>query len=217
MATISITNQTLTISLIVDGATTVIRKDNCKVQAFGDVVRITDYTGTIYEFLYTDCESPSEASGADLRDAIEAFLNTSGGGGGGGLTSIESTTLDVSIADGIATVDVINDLYTPTISNITADATVSISDCFYVKLGKWANMSFVLDVQMDLASSNTTFDVSLPFTTSGVSILTFGNQSGVVDNILSTATGASVSLNVQSLNAGDNIEKLEVSINFFLA
>lgn len=80
MATISITNQTLTISLIVDGATTVIRKDNCKVQAFGDVVRITDYTGTIYEFLYTDCESPSEASGEDLRDAIEAFLNTAGGG-----------------------------------------------------------------------------------------------------------------------------------------
>lgn len=80
MATISITNQTLTISLIVDGATTVIRKDNCKVQAFGDVVRITDYTGTIYEFLYSDCVSPSEASGADLRDAIEAFLNTAGGG-----------------------------------------------------------------------------------------------------------------------------------------
>jgi hypothetical protein len=104
MATISITNQTLTISLIVDGATTVIRKDNCKVQAFGDVVRITDYTGTIYEFLYTDCESPSEASGADLRDAIEAFLNTAGGGGSG-LSSIESSTLDVSIADGVATVD----------------------------------------------------------------------------------------------------------------
>ena len=216
MATISITNQTLTISLIVDGATTVIRKDNCKVQAFGDVVRITDYTGTIYEFLYTDCESPSEASGADLRDAIEAFLNTAGGGGGG-ITSIESSSLDVDIDGGVATVEVINDTFTPTISNITSDATVSISDCFYVVLGKWANMSFVLDVQMDSAASNTTFDVSLPFTTSGVSVLTFGNQSAVVDSILSTATGASVSLNFQSLNAGDNIEKLEVSINFFLA
>jgi hypothetical protein len=33
------------------------------------------------------------------------FLNTAGGGGGGGLSSIESSTLDVSIADGVATVD----------------------------------------------------------------------------------------------------------------
>jgi hypothetical protein len=111
----------------------------------------------------------------------------------------------------------ISDVFTPTISNITADATVSISDCFYVELGKWANMSFVLDVQMDAAASNTTFDVSLPFTTSGISVLTFGNQSVVVDSILSTATGASVSLNVQSLNAGDTIDKLECSINFLLA
>jgi hypothetical protein len=217
MASVSITNQTLTLTIDINGVETVIRKDNCKVVAIGDVVRITDYRGSIYEFLFSDCTAPDEASANDLRDAIEVFLNTAGGGGGGGLSSIESTTLDVSIADGVATVNVINDVFTPTISNITADATVSISDCFYVELGKWANMSFVLDCQMDLALSTTTFDVSLPFTTSGVSILTFGNQSGVVDNILSTATGASVSLNVQSLNAGDNIEKLEVSINFFLA
>jgi hypothetical protein len=125
MATISITNQTLTISLVVDGATTVIRKDNCKVQAFGDVVRITDYTGTIYEFLYTDCESPSEASGADLRDAIEAFLNTAGGGGGGGLTSIESTTLDVSIADGVATVDLPYKVYSAIITQTETNAPVA--------------------------------------------------------------------------------------------
>ena len=47
---LSITNQTLTISLIEGAVTTVIRKDNLKVQAFGDVVRLTDYSGVIYEF-----------------------------------------------------------------------------------------------------------------------------------------------------------------------
>lgn len=67
-------------TITIDGVDTVIRKDNCKVQAFGDVVRITDYKGSIYEFLYSDCTSPSEANANDLRDAIEEFLNTGGGG-----------------------------------------------------------------------------------------------------------------------------------------
>ena len=79
---LSITNQTLTISLIEGAVTTVIRKDNLKVQAFGDVVRLTDYSGVIYEFLYTDCTSPSEASANALRDAINVFLITATGGGG---------------------------------------------------------------------------------------------------------------------------------------
>ena len=83
-------------TITIDGLDTVIRKDNCKVQDFGDVVRITDYKGSIYEFMFSDCTEPSEASANDLRDAIEEFLNT-GGGGGGGITSITSTDGSISI------------------------------------------------------------------------------------------------------------------------
>ena len=106
--------------------------------------------------------------------------------------------------------------FTPTISAVTNDAIVSISDCFFAKVGKWGNLSFVLDCQMDAGCSGTSFQITLPFTTDNISVLTFGNQSLVIDNFLSTATGATASLSPQSLNTGDNIEKLEVSINFFL-
>ena len=84
-------------TITIDGVDTVIRKDNCKVQAFGDVVRITDYKGSIYEFLYRDCTAPDEPTANDLRDAIEDFLNTGGGGGGGGITTLTSTDGSISI------------------------------------------------------------------------------------------------------------------------
>ena len=95
MASVSVTNQTLTMTIDIDGIETVIRKDNCKVQAFGTMVRITDYKGSIYEFLYSDCTAPSQPNANALRDAIEAFLNTGGGGGGGGITTI--TSIDGSV------------------------------------------------------------------------------------------------------------------------
>jgi hypothetical protein len=47
MASVSVTNQTLTMTIDIDGIETVIRKDNCKVQAFGTMVRITDYKGSL--------------------------------------------------------------------------------------------------------------------------------------------------------------------------
>ena len=106
---LSITNQTLTISLIEGAVTTVIRKDNLKVQAFGDVVRLTDYSGVIYEFLYTDCTSPSEASANDLRDAINVFLITATGGGGGGSVNSVNAGINISVT-GTATDPIINSL-----------------------------------------------------------------------------------------------------------
>ena len=106
---LSITNQTLTISLIEGAVTTVIRKDNLKVQAFGDVVRLTDYSGVIYEFLYTDCTSPSEASANDLRDAINVFLITATGGGGGGSVNSVNAGTNISVT-GTATDPIINSL-----------------------------------------------------------------------------------------------------------
>ena len=106
---LSITNQTLTISLIEGAVTTVIRKDNLKVQAFGDVVRLTDYSGVIYEFLYTDCTSPSEASANALRDAINVFLITATGGGGGGSVNSVNAGINISVT-GTATDPIINSL-----------------------------------------------------------------------------------------------------------
>ena len=67
--------------------------------------------------------------------------------------------------------------FTPTISAVTNDAIVSISDCFFAKVGKWGNLSFVLDCQMDAGFSGTSFQITLPFTTDNISVLTFGNQS----------------------------------------
>lgn len=142
------------------------------------------------------------------------------GGGGGGITSITSTDNSITIDNtdpSAPDLSIPNGTFTPTISGTTNDATVSISDCFYVKVGKWANLSFVLDCQMDVASSTTLFDITLPFTTDNISILTCSPQTSLVENITTSATGASVNISVQSMNAGDNIEKLEVSINFLLA
>jgi hypothetical protein len=121
---LSITNQTLTISLIEGAVTTVIRKDNLKVQAFGDVVRLTDYSGVIYEFLYTDCTSPSEASANALRDAINVFLITATGGGGGSgtVTSVAATV--PSPTNPAFSVAVPNPTTTPSI-DITANGIVS--------------------------------------------------------------------------------------------
>jgi hypothetical protein len=166
MATVSITNQTLTLTIDINGVETVIRKDNCKVVAIGDVVRITDYRGSIYEFLYSDCTAPDEASANDLRDAIEAFLNTAGGGGGGGLSSIESTTLDVSISDGVATVDGIGGDFTSSvvISNET-DCTATCLRALYSRVNNIVTCSYYLGIGLDATFTSGGFNVSLPIPT----------------------------------------------------
>ena len=167
MASVSITNQTLTLTIDINGVETVIRKDNCKVVAIGDVVRITDYRGSIYEFLYSDCTAPDEASANDLRDAIEVFLNTAGGGGGSGITSIKSDSLEVSIDDGVATVKGISGTWTPVITNVTGGATVSASgDGIYSRTGNVITCSASIGVALNESeSAETTFQISLPITT----------------------------------------------------
>ena len=162
MATVSITNQTLTLTIDINGVETVIRKDNCKVVAIGDVVRITDYRGSIYEFLYSDCTAPDEASANDLRDAIEAFLNTAGGGGGSGLTSIESTTLDVSIDDGVATVDGISGTWTPTISDQTGTSTITLKKFHYLQVGETVLITGSFVVELAGSETEDTFRFTLP-------------------------------------------------------
>ena len=90
----TITNQTLTLTITSGTVETVIRKDNCRIDTFGDYVRLTDYTGERYEFLYSDVSSPSSTSATDLAETLEGYLNTGGGGGGGGVESVTGDLVD---------------------------------------------------------------------------------------------------------------------------
>ena len=89
-----ITNQTLTLTITSGSVDTVIRKDNCRVDVFGDYVRLTDYTGERYEFLFSDITTPLTTSAVELAQAIEEFLNTGGGGGGGNVNSVTGSIVE---------------------------------------------------------------------------------------------------------------------------
>ena len=79
---ITIENSTLHLILTQDSETTIIRKDNCRVLVFGDIVRLTDFEFNIYEFDYTTVSDPSEASAEALGDTLNDYLNNTSGGGG---------------------------------------------------------------------------------------------------------------------------------------
>jgi len=88
---VSIANADLEIYVTENSVTTVIWKDNARVLAFGDVVRITDRDGIRYEFLYTDViapTSPAYSSAEELADEINTYLITIPGGGT--VTSVNS-------------------------------------------------------------------------------------------------------------------------------
>jgi YVTN family beta-propeller protein len=79
---ITIENSTLNLILTEDSETTIIRKDNCRVLVFGDIVRLTDFEFNIYEFDYSTVSDPSEASAEALGETLNDYLNNSTGGGG---------------------------------------------------------------------------------------------------------------------------------------
>lgn len=166
MASVSVTNQTLTMTIDIDGIETVIRKDNCKVQAFGTMVRITDYKGSIYEFLYSDCTAPSQPNANALRDAIEAFLNTGGGGGGGGITTITSIdgSIDIDLSNPNAPdLSLQNGAWNPTPTNTGGtNPNVSIQGGNYSRVGGVVTCSLFFDVDMDAAENTAQFELDLP-------------------------------------------------------
>jgi hypothetical protein len=165
MASVSVTNQTLTMTIDIDGIETVIRKDNCKVQAFGTMVRITDYKGSIYEFLYSDCTAPSQPNANALRDAIEAFLNTGGGGGGGGITTITSIdgSIDIDLSNPNAPdLSLQNGSWNPTTTNVIGSPTVSVLAGNYSRVGSVVTCSLFLDVTMGVTENICEFRLDLP-------------------------------------------------------
>jgi hypothetical protein len=79
-----------------------------------------------------------------------------------GLSSIESTTLDVSITDGVATVDGIGGDYEPTITNEAGLSSTSVTAGFYSRTGNIVTASFTIELQLAALSTNGSLDFSLP-------------------------------------------------------
>jgi hypothetical protein len=100
---VSITNADLEIYVTENSVTNVIWKDNARVLAFGDVVRITDRDGIRYEFLYTDViapTSPAWSSADELADEINTYLITIPGGGGGGSGTVTQVDTGTGLTGG---------------------------------------------------------------------------------------------------------------------
>lgn len=88
---ITIENSTLNLILTQDSETTIIRKDNCRVLVFGDIVRLTDFEFNIYEFDYSTVSDPSEASAEALGETLNDYLNNSTVGADGTILISDST------------------------------------------------------------------------------------------------------------------------------
>lgn len=209
----TITNQTLTLTITSGSVDTVIRKDNCRVDTFGDYVRLTDYTGERYEFLFSDITSPSTASAVELAEAIEDFLNTGGGGGGGGVETVRGGLVDntdpanpvVSVQDGA---------WTPSVS-ATNDAAVVVSAAYYqYSGGSLCHFSILFDVEMDAAQSSTDITISdlpIPTTfTNGRQVIAAINPSDITQFIscLPSSSGSDIMINVVSANNGDMLQSI---------
>jgi len=101
---ITIENSTLHLILTEDSETTIIRKDNCRILIFGDIVRLTDFEFNIYEFDYSTVSDPATVKAEDLGDILTDYLNNTAGGSGtvtavtatAPLTSSGGATPDIS-------------------------------------------------------------------------------------------------------------------------
>jgi hypothetical protein len=216
MATVSITNQTLTLTIDINGVETVIRKDNCKVVAIGDVVRITDYRGSIYEFLYSDCTAPDEASANDLRDAIETFLNTAGGGGGGGITTITSSdgSIDIDLTDPSAPdLSIPSGTWTPTISGLVNSISVTALGGVYSRVGNTVSAMAVFEATLGLVQNQGAFQFSLPIASNFTEDL---NCIGTVVNGIALSDLVYFDVNADSDNntVGVGLEGIAVNLTF---
>ncbi len=219
MASVSITNQTLTMTITIDGVDTVIRKDNCKVQAFGDVVRITDYKGSIYEFLFSDCNSPSESNANDLRDAIEEFLNT-GGGGGGGITSLTSTdgSVDIDLTDPSAPdLSIPSGAFTPVASDVTGS--VNITGGCFSRAGQVVTMSFQFEVGAEAGTADIVFDFTLPVSVTFANARQlFGSNSSNTDlaYCIFGSNGDKGNIRIETQDVDQTVQNISVTVQYFI-
>ena len=132
-----------------------------------------------------------------------------------GLSSIESTTLDVSIDDGVATVDGIGGDFTSSvvISN-EADCTGNCLRALYSRVNNIVTCSFYLGISLDPTFTVGTFNVTLPVATNFANARdAFGVITPITDpysELVSAITEADTANNeltitIELLTAADNI------------
>ena len=188
---ISIVNDDLRLIYTEDSVTTYILKDNARCIAFGDIVRITDYLGTRYEFLYSDVVAPAEASAVDLKAEIDYYLQVIVGGGGGGSGTVTSVSATID-EDEALDVTVTNPTTTPAIA-LTWEGTAADYVTGNGFLGNFADK--VAEVSKELYESNVFFNGSTAGYNGMIYVDDYDLLYAVVTNnvlVFDTTTGARV-------------------------
>jgi hypothetical protein len=132
-----------------------------------------------------------------------------------GLSSIESSTLDVSIADGVATVNGRSGTWTPTITNETNDATVNAQESIYSRTGNVVTFCITVSIGMDAASSSTSFNLSVPIAsnfsdgTQAAAAISSTQLSLITSVLLSSdSTNNNLECQITAANNGDNLSNV---------
>jgi hypothetical protein len=193
----TITNQTLTLTITSGSVDTVIRKDNCRIDVFGDYVRITDFNLDRYEFLYTEVDSPASGSSDELAEALQEFLNTAGGGGGGGVASVTGDIVDntdpanpiVSIPQGE---------YEPVVTLGDGAAAVTVAVARYTDYGDTVDVRLRVLYEGEVGVGSMNFEISTPVGSSAApAIATFnGGNGGGVNSIQARGQGANILIEI---------------------
>jgi hypothetical protein len=118
----------------------------------------------------TDLPVLGAAAPDDVMYIVETLTGTSKqiAVGNFGISSIESTTLDVSIADGVATVDLPEDsvtdsgTWTPTISGEVGISPVVIREGWYIKVGNIVKATCGFSIEFDVTEQEQGFSFTLP-------------------------------------------------------
>ncbi len=126
--------------------------------------------------------------------------------------------------EGIASVGLLggeSGLFTPTISNITNDATVDVSSSWWYKTSNnTAKAVFLLDVTMGSGQNGTFFNVSTPIASQFTNARQATGQCNVVENLVSFfVTSFDTDLfafSVTSQNNQDSIQGISVSVEFLI-
>jgi hypothetical protein len=193
----TITNQTLTLTITSGSVDTVIRKDNCRIDVFGDYVRITDFNLDRYEFLYTEVDSPASGSADELAEALQEFLNTAGGGGGGGVASVTGDIVDnTDPANPIVFIPQGDYVPVVTLEDNAVVATPVIAR--YTDYGDTVDVRLRVEYEADASAGSMSFLVSTPVGSAATTaIATFnGSNGGDVNFIVARGQGANILIEI---------------------
>lgn len=128
MATYSFVDYSDTVIKIIENGTEILyKKVYCSTSYDGETFIFAAHeleTGKMrqqYSLLFTDCTSPSVASAALLKTAVDAIINSYAGGGGGGGLTLTETEID------FGTTPVVSKKFTITEASITTSSLVMVA------------------------------------------------------------------------------------------